>query len=380
VRTIQVKTGSAEYPVFVGREILPNLRRRISKVAGTKISRIFVLTSPEIWALWSDAFLESFSHDDPPSVLFLHSGEEHKRLRSVERLSEQLAESHADRSSLLVAFGGGIVGDVGGFLAAIFMRGIPYVQVPTTLLAQVDSSVGGKTGVNLEHGKNLVGSFHHPLAVFADIEVLQTLPPRELRAGLFESIKAGIIRDARLFAFMERNSAAILEGEAKAIEYIVAASIRMKADVVGIDELENGLRMILNYGHTLGHAIEAATRYKRLLHGEAVAWGMVAATRLGLARGTITAGQAARIERLIHVYGPLPRLRLPVERLLDAATRDKKNRSGVRRFILPSGIGNAVVVEDVTDAELHTAAQSMLEAARATGAENESAGGGPVEN
>ena len=364
VRTIQVKTGSTEYPVFVGRELLPTLSRRIGKITAKKIQRLFVLTSPEIWSLWADVFLESFHPEAAPTVLFLQPGEEHKRLRNVERLAEQLADCHADRSSLLIAFGGGIVGDVGGFLAAIFMRGIDYIQVPTTLLAQVDSSVGGKTGVNLQSGKNLVGSFHHPLAVFADTDVLQTLPARELRAGLFESIKAGIIRDAKLFSLMELNAEAILARDPELIEQVVAASVRMKAEVVGVDEMENGLRMVLNYGHTLGHAIEAATRYKKLLHGEAVAWGMIAATRLGLARGTITGAQAARIEKVIFEYGPLPALRLPVDRLLDAATRDKKNRSGVRRFILPSGIGNAVVVENVTDTELYTAAESMLQTAR----------------
>ncbi len=364
VRTIQVKTGSAEYPVFVGRELLPTIARRIPRITKEKNHRFFVLTSPEIWSLWGDAFLESSIHDEPPTVLFLQPGEEHKRLRTIERLAEQLADCHADRSSLLIAFGGGIVGDLGGFLAAIFMRGIDYIQVPTTLLAQVDSSVGGKTGVNLQSGKNLVGSFHHPLAVFADVDVLQTLSGRELRAGLFESIKAGIIRDAKLFLFMERNADAILACDSEAIEYVVAASVRMKAEVVGIDEMESGLRMILNYGHTLGHAIEAATRYKKLLHGEAVAWGMIAATRLGLARGTITEAQARRIEKVIFDYGPLPALRLPVDRLLDAATRDKKNRSGVRRFVLPSGIGNAVVIENVTDTELYCAAESMLQTAR----------------
>jgi 3-dehydroquinate synthase len=364
VRTIQVKTGSFQYPVFVGRELLPTLLRRIERTTGKTNRRIFVLTSPEIWSLWADAFLESFPHEDPPTVLFLQAGEEHKRLRTVERLAEQLAENHADRSSLLIAFGGGIVGDVGGFLAAIFMRGIDYIQVPTTLLAQVDSSVGGKTGVNLQSGKNLVGCFHHPLAVFADTELLATLPARELRAGLFESIKAGIIRDAKLFNFMERSAAAILNLDPPAVEYVVAASIKMKAEVVGIDELESGLRMILNYGHTLGHAIEAATRYRKLLHGEAIAWGMIAATRLGLARQTITPKQDDRIEKLLFTYGPPPPLRLPIDRLLDAASRDKKNRSGVRRFILPDGIGNAMVVEDVTDAELHAAAESMLLSAR----------------
>jgi 3-dehydroquinate synthase len=363
VRTIHVKTDHAEYPVFVGRDLLTTLGRRIPKLAGKK-GRIFVLTSPEIWALWANVFLASFPADASPAVLFLQPGEEHKRLRSVERLAEQLAECHADRSSLLIAFGGGIIGDVAGFLAAIYMRGIDYIQVPTTLLAQVDSSVGGKTGVNLQAGKNLVGSFHHPLAVFADIDLLATLPLRELRAGLFESIKAGVIRDAKLFAFMEKNADAVLARDPKAIESIVAASVRMKAEVIGLDEKENGLRMLLNYGHTLGHAIEAATRYKKVLHGEAVAWGMIAATRLGLSRGTISAVQAARIEKTIFAYGPLPALRLPVDRLLDAATRDKKNRSGVRRFILPARIGEATVVEDVSDEELGSAAESMLATAK----------------
>jgi len=371
VKSIDVKTGSAAYTVSVGRKLFQDLWQRIEKVTRKRRLRAFVLTSPEIWSLWGEAFLRSFPFDDPPSVLFLKPGEAHKRLRTVERLAEQLAKNHADRSSLLIAFGGGVVGDVGGFLAAIFMRGIDYIQVPTTLLAQVDSSVGGKTGVNLAHGKNLVGSFHHPLAVLADIETLGTLPPRELRAGLFESIKAGIIRDAKLFAFMENNAAAILAGDPAALEAVFAASVKMKAEVVGIDELETGLRMILNYGHTLGHAIEAATRYKKLLHGEAIAWGMIAATRLGRARQTISAAQAARIEKLIFAYGPLPPLKLSIDRLLDAATRDKKNRRGVRRFILPAGIGNAVVVEDVTDEELYAAAESMLASARPSAEEEE---------
>ncbi len=201
-----------------------------------------------------------------------------------------MAQAGGDRGSLLIAFGGGIVGDVGGFLASIFMRGIPYMQVPTTFLAQVDSSVGGKTGVNLPEGKNLVGSFHHPLAVFADIGVLGTLPDRELRAGLMESVKAGIIRDRALVRFMEEHADEVLGRDRKALEKVIAASIRMKAGVVNQDERESGLRMILNFGHTVGHALEQATGYKTLLHGEAVGWGMVAALYLARERGTISRG------------------------------------------------------------------------------------------
>ncbi len=334
---------------------MPTLYRRLPKRG-----RIFVLTSPEIWSLWSERFLASFPAQERPLVLFLPAGEQYKRMAQVERLAAEMAAAGADRSSLLIAFGGGIIGDMGGFLAAIYMRGIDYIQMPSTLLAQVDSSVGGKTGANLAVGKNLIGSFHHPLAVFADIDLLQTLPDRELRAGLFESIKAGVIRDPRLFRFMERDAAKILSRDSKALEYVVTASIRMKADVVGIDERENGLRMILNFGHTVGHAIEAVTHYRKLLHGEAVAWGMLAALQLGRMRGTISSAHADRVEHTIFAYGPLPPFRATAEKLIEAASRDKKNRAGVRRFVLPKGIGEAEVVENVTDTELIAAIDWML--------------------
>jgi 3-dehydroquinate synthase len=362
VRAIPVKTATADYPVIVGRGLFAEIPRRmgLSKAA----RRVFVLTSPEIWPLWGRQLLSAFPAASAPTVLFLPSGERCKRMAQVERLAVEMAEAGADRSSLLIAFGGGIVGDVGGFLAAVYMRGIDYVQAPTTLLAQVDSSVGGKTGVNLTAGKNLVGSFHHPRAVFADIDVLQTLPERELRAGLFESVKAGIIRDASLFRFMEQNAEAILRRDAQALERVITASIQMKARVVGIDERESGLRMILNFGHTLGHAIEAATGYQKLLHGEAIAWGMLAALQIALTRRTIGPDQAERMETTIRAYGPLPQFRSTAEKLLDAAGRDKKNRAGKRRFVLPKGIGDAVVVDDVTDAEMSAAAQWVLERAR----------------
>ncbi|HEY0759537.1 MAG TPA: 3-dehydroquinate synthase [Acidisarcina sp.] len=366
---ILVKSSSAEYKVVVGEGLLQSLSRRIRKLSKGENRRIFVLTSPEIWALWSGPFLASFAGQQQPSILFLAPGEQHKRLAGLEQLAEQMAREGADRSSLLIAFGGGIVGDAGGFLAAIYMRGIDYIQVPSTFLAQVDSSVGGKTGVNLEAGKNLIGSFHHPLVVLADTTLLATLPDRELRAGLFESVKAGIIRDAKLFEFLERNAAAILTRDQKALGRVIAASIRMKAEVVAIDERESGLRMILNFGHTLGHAIEAATGYRVLLHGEAVGWGMLAATHLGLQRGTISEVEADRITDAIFAYGPLPAFRLTgsikagAERLLEAAGRDKKNRAGVRRFVLPTGIGSCVVVEDVADEELYSTAEWLLRAA-----------------
>jgi 3-dehydroquinate synthase len=363
VKTIRVDTPSARYDVFAGSGLLESLGIRIERAIGRLPRRVFVLTSPEIWSLWSTTFLRSFPQ--APITLFLTAGERHKTMASVERLTREMIRAGGDRGSLLIAFGGGIVGDVGGFVAAIFMRGIPYIQVPTTLLAQVDSSVGGKTGVNLPEGKNLVGSFHHPRAVFADIGVLGTLPERELRAGLMEAVKSGIIRDRALFRFMDEHAEGVLARDPKALEKVIAGSIRIKAGVVNKDERESGLRMILNLGHTVGHAIEQVTRYKAMLHGEAIGWGMVAALYLARQRRTITAGQFERMEDLVYRYGPLPALKLNARKLVAATGSDKKNVGGVRRFVLPIGIGDAGVVEDVTSSELEAAVGYMLGRAKA---------------
>jgi 3-dehydroquinate synthase len=355
VHTIRVETPTAKYDVVAGSGLIETLAPRIERVAGKLPRRVFVLTSAPIWALWGEKLQVSFA--ELPVVLFLEPGEKYKTLASVERLLRQMAQAGGDRGSLLIAFGGGIVGDVGGFVA---MRGIPYVQVPTTFLAQVDSSVGGKTGVNLPEGKNLVGSFNHPQAVFADIGVLGTLPDRELRAGLMESVKAGIICDRTLVRYMEEHVDEVLGRDPRALEKVIAASIRMKAAVENKDERESGLRMILNLGHTVGHAIEQVTHYKALLHGEAVGWGMVAALYLARKRGTISAHQFERLESLIHLYGPLPPLKLRTAKVVAATGADKKNVGGVKRFVLPVGIGDAGVVEDVTAAELEAAIGYML--------------------
>jgi 3-dehydroquinate synthase len=362
-KTIPLTAASASYDIAVGTGLLRTLHPRLKKIAPGK--RPFLITSPNIWHLWSKQVRASFPEAQSPTVLFLPAGEKHKRLAAVESLAEQLAQHGADRDALLLAFGGGVIGDITGFLAAIYMRGVPYLQIPTTLLAQVDSSIGGKTGVNLAAGKNLIGSFNHPLAVLADIDLLSTLPPNELRAGLQESIKAGIIRSPKLFADLERNREKILAPGSKdqdptTLARIIAASIQVKADVVAKDEKESNLRMILNFGHTLGHAIEAATGYKRLLHGEAVAWGSIAALHLGLSRKSITPDDFARMANLILAYGPLPRFKATAEQLVALTAADKKTRSGRRAFVLPTGIGKVEVVYDVTDAELLEAAGTML--------------------
>ena len=344
--------------MVLGSGLLQTLATRIARTVGKLPRRVFVLTSEQIWALWGHAFCASFV--EPPVVLFLPAGERYKTLGSVETLARQMASAGADRGSLLIAFGGGIVGDMGGFLAAVYMRGIRYVQVPTTFLAQVDSSVGGKTGVNLPEGKNMVGSFHQPRAVFADVAILGTLPDRELRAGLMESVKAGIIRDRLLVRFMEEHAAEVLARDPRALERVIAASIRMKAEVIGKDERESGLRMILNFGHTVGHAIERVTRYRAMLHGEAIGWGMVAALEVARRRGTISSAQRARFENLIYAHGPLPSLKMRPAKIVAATAGDKKNVGGVRRFVLPVGVGDAAVVEDLTAQELDSAVRYML--------------------
>ncbi|MBB5342807.1 3-dehydroquinate synthase [Tunturibacter empetritectus] len=369
---IPINTPSATYNVTIAPNLLPTLHPRLSKLNPGKPFRPFIITSPNIWALWSKPFLASFK--EPPTVLFHPAGERHKRMASVESLAQQLSTAGADRDALLLAFGGGVIGDITGFLAAIYMRGIRYVQIPTTLLAQVDSSIGGKTGVNLAAGKNLIGSFHHPQAVFADTDLLRTLPPAELRAGLQESIKAGVIYDARLFRYMEQNAEAILNtsdatkrnADTKALAKVVAASVRVKAAVVSQDEKESGLRMILNFGHTIGHAIEAATNYKQLLHGEAVAWGSIAAISVAVARNTVSEKDANRIVNLILRYGPLPTFKATAEKLVALTSRDKKNRSGIRSFVLPTAIGKVEIVRNVTEPELLAATNAMLTLMRRT--------------
>jgi 3-dehydroquinate synthase len=351
VRKIPVTTKFGQYTVSVGSGILDSLSKRMPALDSKQRKLIFLLTSPEIWALWGQRVQASLAPHQP-IVLFLPAGERHKRMSQVERLTTEMTKAGGDRSSLLIAFGGGVTGDVGGFVSAIYMRGIDYIQVPTTLLSQVDSSVGGKTGVNLQTGKNLVGSFYPPQAVIADIELLRTLPQRELRAGIYESIKAGLIRDAALFRFIEGHRELIDKGDPASIEKMVAASIRIKAEVVTLDERELGVRMFLNFGHTLGHAIEATSGYRALLHGEAIAWGMMAALDISRRRNMVTEAAARRIEALILSFQPPPLPSVSAKRLLQAASGDKKNRAGVRRFVLLQGLGDAVVAEDVSDAEV----------------------------
>src|SRR5580698_3148258 len=271
----QVATPQQTYPAVVDRDVID----RLSEFLPPGHGRIFVISTRDVWQIYGGRVLAALASRES-ETLFFTGGEDHKRLAHIEQLAEQMAERGADRSSVVVAIGGGIVTDMAGFLAAIFMRGIPVIQIPTTLLAQVDAAVGGKTGVNLVAGKNLIGSFHQPLAVLIDPSVLVSLPRREYLAGLYEIVKSGIIASEPLFRILAEQRAEVLAQSPEVVDHIIAESVRIKAEVVSADERESGLRRILNFGHTFGHALEAETQYTRFLHGEAVSWGMRAATYL----------------------------------------------------------------------------------------------------
>ncbi len=351
-----VKTPEREYCAMVERGILSRVAQFIPKGAG----KVFVVTTADVWQHHGERFLRGLA-GIAPEVLFFPGGEERKRLAHVETLAEEMMRRGADRTSIVIAFGGGIVNDLGGFLAAIFMRGVPVVQVPTTLLAQVDASIGGKTGVNLLEGKNLIGSFHQPLAVVIDPEVLATLPDREYRAGLFEVIKCGVIRSAPLFQLLAEQRDAVLAREPAVLDRIIEESVRIKAEVVSADEREGGVRRILNFGHTFGHALEAETAYARFLHGEAVGFGMRAAAHLAKSLGHLADRDAASILDAVEEYGPIPSLRdIPAERLAARLVKDKKTIQGNVHFVLPTLIGEVTVVSGVDDAAVLSAIRSAL--------------------
>ncbi len=333
---------------------------RIPAAVPPRAGTIFVVTERGVWDLHGAAAMKALA-GWTVEVLFFPGGEVHKRFSSVEALAEQILQAGGDRSSIVVAFGGGIVCDVAGFVAAIFMRGIPVIQVPTTLLAQVDAAIGGKTGVNLASGKNLIGSFHQPLAVIIDPDVLTTLSEREYRAGLYEIIKCGVIGDPDLFHVLERDREAVLARRLATVERIIADAVRLKARVVTEDEREGGLRRILNFGHTFGHALEAETQYCRFLHGEAVAWGMEAAVRLAVAEGILAEDDSARILDCIESYGPIPSLEgLDAGRLAARMKSDKKTVQGRIHFVLPEGIGRVRVTGDISDAHAQAAIEASL--------------------
>jgi 3-dehydroquinate synthase len=314
--------------------------------------RRFIVSNTTVWRLHEDAF-SALTPEDP---ILLPDGERHKHLQTVGRIYDALIRARADRASAIIAVGGGVVGDTAGFAAATFLRGVPIVQVPTTLLAQVDSAIGGKVGVNHAQGKNLIGAFHPPALVLVDPALLTTLPRREFRAGLYEVIKYGVIASAGLFERVSTSLPALFRRDSDALMAIVTESCRIKAAVVEEDERETGKRRTLNFGHTAAHALEAVTKYRRFRHGEAVAYGMLIAADIALARGTMPAGDREALAALIAKMGPLPAVGdVDAEDVLDAITHDKKIVAGQLHYVLPTRIGDCVVVPDVTKDEIAAA-------------------------
>lgn len=362
MKTLRVDLGHRSYPIVVGSGVLKQAGRILSKLGFS--SAPIVVTNNLVWQMHGATLRKSLVGSfGSPAVIRIGDGERFKSHETLLRIYEGLFRAHADRRSWILAFGGGVIGDIAGFAAATFMRGIPYAGVPTTLLAQVDSSIGGKVGINVSRGKNLIGAFHQPSAVLSDTDVLATLSKRELASGLYEVVKCGAIRSARLLQYIDRHLPAILKRRPGPLERVIQESSRIKAEVVAGDEREDGMRMILNYGHTVGHALEAATSYKRFKHGEAVAWGMIAAVGFGRDLGMLNPAEAERLIRIIRRIAPLPSLEgIGFSALWSALRRDKKFRSGNIRMVLLPRLGATEIVTGIEPTYLKRFLQAFLKA------------------
>ena len=347
------------YPLYIGEGILSKVGEfcRNRNLTG----RILVVTDRKVAKLYGEIVRRSFQAAAiPVEFLILPPGERQKSARSLWKIYDRLVEGGYERGDTILALGGGVIGDLGGFAAATYMRGIPWAAVPTTLLAQVDASVGGKTGINHPRGKNLIGAFHQPQFVLADLSTLQTLPPREWRSGMAEVIKAALIGDPELFALLEGQKD-LRRLSFDLLERVVSRACRLKARIVMQDERESGLRRILNFGHTTGHALEALTRYRILRHGEAVILGMRVALRLSRMKGLLPQSSFSRAEALLHRLFPRPpRLTLPPQVVWDQIRLDKKVRNNCPHFILLQDIGQPVIRHDVTQEEFAKALAAVI--------------------
>ena len=361
MKTLNVELGERRYPIHIGRGLLLEPALLKPYILG---SRVVVVTNVTVGPLYLDTVLRGVAAWNPVTVS-LPDGETHKTLDVLDHIFTALLRNRCDRKTTLIALGGGVIGDMTGFAAASYQRGIPFIQIPTTLLAQVDSSVGGKTGVNHALGKNMIGAFHQPQCVIIDTDTLGTLPDKELSAGLAEVIKYGLIGDPEFFDWLEKNLDKLLARDPLALAFAIERSCTDKAAVVAADEREAGSRALLNLGHTFGHAIETGTGYGAWLHGEAIAAGMCMAADLARRLGWLTAQEVLRIEKLIQ------RARLPTRaprslsgaQLRELMSVDKKVEAGQLRLILPKGLGHAVITADVPPALLAETLEQCREAA-----------------
>jgi 3-dehydroquinate synthase len=343
MQRLEVRLGDRAYPILIGPGLLGS-REVLSRHTGE--ARLLVVTDETVARLWLPRLAEGLGGREFARCV-IPDGEEQKTLETAMRVIDALVAARIHRDGMILALGGGVVGDVAGFAAASYQRGIDFLQLPTTLLAQVDSSVGGKTGVNHPGGKNLIGAFHQPRAVIADTDTLGTLPDRELRAGFAEIAKAALIADAGFFAWLEQNAGAVLAREAHALAHAIRRACEIKADIVARDEREEGARALLNLGHSFGHAIEAGAGYGRVLHGEAVATGLVLAAELSSRVGRLPAADAARVRALVARAGlPVDPPRIGRARMLELMGMDKKVAGGKLRLVLLEAIGRAIVTPD----------------------------------
>tara|TARA_B110000858_G_scaffold185553_1_gene227855 strand:- start:23481 stop:24572 length:1092 start_codon:yes stop_codon:yes gene_type:complete len=344
--TVDVELGERSYPIFIGQGLL-NKAELVAPYLGK--GRVVIVSNDVVAPLYMSKALQLFPEQDVMEIV-LPDGEAHKDLDAISHIYNSLLAGKYDRNTLLVALGGGVVGDITGFAAATYLRGIKFIQIPTTLLAQVDSSVGGKTGVNHPLGKNMIGAFYQPRCVLADTDVLSTLPRREMKAGLAEVLKYGLVYDAEFFDWLDSNSRGIAESDAVLLSQTIKSCCEIKAEVVAMDEKESGVRALLNLGHTFGHAIETASGYGNWLHGETVAMGMVMAADLSRRLGWIDLAVAQRIRAVLEEnFGMpvLPPADITVEQYLDLMLSDKKAESGKIRFVLLKAIGEGVVDGDI---------------------------------
>jgi 3-dehydroquinate synthase len=349
------------YPIIIEAGVRHELMERLPELL-PGVDRLGIVTSKTVYRHWEE-YIQVFTQmvPVPMNIIMIDDGEEAKTLDSLAEIYDVMLSAGISRQSALLAFSGGVVGDTAGFAAATLLRGIRFIQLPTTLLSMVDSSVGGKTGINHTSGKNLIGSFHQPEAVFIDPELLDSLPPEEFRAGMAEVVKYGVIKDAAFFEYLEQNIDAIMAREAAPLVHILKRSVEIKAEVVAADEREQGLRAILNFGHTIGHALEAVTNYSRFRHGEAIALGMIAAARLGTVVGRDTCADIEK--RLIALFEkiglPTKLDQLEPESILTPMQKDKKVRDGKIRFILPVEMGKVEIASDITTDQILKATESI---------------------
>lgn len=350
---VAVQLGQRSYPIVIAPELLSGARQIPELSMLWRYAKVVVISNPVVAGLYMPAIQQLFA-DQQLIELLLPDGESHKNLASFEQANSFLLQNSVARDALLVALGGGVIGDMTGFVAACYQRGIDFVQIPTTLLSQVDSSVGGKTAVNHPLGKNMIGAFKQPQAVLIDTSVLKSLPEREFAAGMAEVIKYGLLGDAEFFHWLVQHQQQIRQLQEPALSQMIRHCCQMKADIVSRDETEQGERALLNLGHTFGHAIEAWLGYGHWLHGEAVATGMVMAFELAASRGWVTQTDVVQVRQLLQFFGlPVsPPAKMQISDFMPYMKTDKKVKAGRMRFILPKPLGQAIICDDVTETEL----------------------------